>query len=88
MPSTPSAKSTSISRAGLYLQLGAFQQRRSAIELQSRVSSLLAEAVNIEAGNDNLHRVTLGPVATERQIALWQQILQSNGMATGYMVRR
>ena len=45
-----------------YVQIGAFAERRNAEILQSRLSGRLGRVVRIDSGNDNLHRVRIGPL--------------------------
>ncbi len=72
----------------LYIQIGAFQQRQTALSLQAQVASILSESVNIVEGQDRLHRVTVGPVADEQQIPILQQRLYDRGFEKGYIVRQ
>ncbi|MGH1485134.1 MAG: septal ring lytic transglycosylase RlpA family protein [Cellvibrionaceae bacterium] len=76
------------SAKGLYLQLGAFQQRASAISLQARLQRILSETIHVIQGRDSLHRVKIGPAENQQSILSWQQILQANGMTTGHIVRK
>ncbi len=71
-----------------YIQIGAFQQRQTALSLQAQVASILTESVNIIQGQDRLHRVTVGPVADEQQIPVLQQRLHESGFEKGYVVRQ
>jgi len=71
----------------LYLQIGAFQQRQSAISLQSKVTGLFSEAVNITEGTDSLHRVIIGPIANEQTIPALRQRLEDSGLNKGHLVR-
>lgn len=72
----------------LYLQLGAFQQRSTAVGLQAEIMGMLVAPVNIFIGDDDLHRVKLGPVDNEKKLLKWQRILQDNGIGPGFIVRR
>ena len=69
------------------LQLGAFQQRQSALSLQLRLVGLLSAPVKIIEGRDNLYRVAVGPVNDQQRIADWQRVLEQNGLGVGYIVR-
>ncbi|MFT7223910.1 MAG: rare lipoprotein A [Cellvibrionaceae bacterium] len=72
----------------LYLQLGAFEERSTAVGLQFEVMDLLAVPVNIFIGDDRLHRVKLGPGGDESELTSWQKILRANGISSGFIVRR
>ncbi|MEO0442309.1 MAG: septal ring lytic transglycosylase RlpA family protein [Pseudomonadota bacterium] len=83
IPANPLAK-----WVGNYLlQLGAFQQRHSALNLQLRIVSLLTAPVTIIQGRDKLHRVAVGPVDDQQVISDWRRVLEQHGLDVGHIVR-
>lgn len=74
---------------GLYLQLGAFQQRVGALSLQAHLQRILSpESIHVIQGYDGLHRVKAGPAESQQSILAWQQILHAKGMTIGHIVRK
>lgn len=73
---------------GLYLQLGAFQESKTAASLKSRILALIKAPVIVRQGRDLLHRVSLGPANNEQSLYSWQKILEANGLGPGFLVRQ
>lgn len=69
-----------------YLQVGAFGQQGSAIQLQREISSLVTAPVEIspvQSGDRMLYRVRVGPLADARQLTQLQDLLQARGYGAG-----
>jgi len=88
VPSAPSKPSSEVNRSSWFIQLGAFSQRDKAVSLRARVSNILMEAVNVVRGDDNLHRVIVGPIADQQQIPVLQRSLRQRGLESGYVTRK
>lgn len=87
-PTTTVNSTTTINKTNWYIQLGAFSEQQTAVILQARVSSAIAESVSVIQGEDDLHRVVVGPITDQQTIPVLQRSLQQRGLDAGYVTRK
>lgn len=75
-PSVPADNAT----ASLYLQVGAFSDRRNAERLRSRLASQLNHDIRIEVDQDGLHKVRVGPLSNSAEAEQLAQKLSALGI--------
>ncbi len=69
--------------SGVYVQLGAFQQRANAEHLRARVSGADVRSARVsraDAGNGAVYRVRVGPLDSEREVAMVIDKLERAGI--------
>lgn len=69
-----------------FLQLGAFGSEASALRLQGELQTLLSVPVSIsqvQAGENLLYRVRVGPLADNEQLFAVRQLLEQSGYPSG-----
>ena len=80
---------TSVSRATLYLQVGAFGNRGNAEQLRDRLVRQLQEQVNVKGTTGTsapLYKVRIGPIASDNEAAQVSQKLAALGVSGSHRV--
>lgn len=72
--------------AGRYLQVGAFKNYQSALELQKSLQRLLAKPVAINSGSGEIYRVHIGPV-NYAEIEHVKGVVQQASLGTPHLVK-
>ena len=70
----------------LYLQVGAFSLRRNAEQLQQRLAGQFSHAIQVDAGNDRLFKVWIGPLADTVTAGELKTQLVEQGIQAHYVV--
>ncbi len=87
VPAVTSSVASASSSGDVYLQLGAFQQPKSAETLRDKIAGVVSHAVNVIIGRDKLHRVFVGPFNSRQQVVGIQSLLRQRGLSQGHIVQ-
>ncbi len=90
-PATP-VPVPSVSNNQIYLQVGAFTDVNTAIRLQQKIMQATHAPVGIfsqaEKGRNDVHRVRVGPFATEQNAQQTAQLIREAGLGSPLLIRR
>ena len=90
-PSKPAVNNIDENAPMKFLQIGAYRIKQTALNLQQQVLSTLSHYlpsnnVEVVTGDDQLHRVHIGPITTLQQITDIRQVLNKYGFNGGIVI--